>query len=318
MQAGEVTTERRFLVTGGLGFIGAWTLYHLARQGERAVCFDVGANSGRLDMLLLKDQQASIQFVQGDITSKAQVDAALENITHIIHLGALQVPSCKANPILGSAVNVTGTINLFEAAREKGIQHIAYASSIAVYGRADEYPCDLLPDDAPRIPHTLYGAYKICNEETARVYFEDHGITSTGLRPFTVYGVGRDQGLTSEPTKAMLAAAKGEHYSIPFGGKMQFQWGSDVARQFIQAALQPLDGAFVFNFNTAPVEVAEVAQMIMRIVPEVRIDVGTNKLPFPIGFTGDGIVKYFSEVFETPLEEGIRQTIEHFRTASIV
>lgn len=306
-------SERRFLVTGGLGFIGAWTLYHLALAGEHAVCFDLGTSSERLDMLLPRTQQSTVHFVRGDITSRPAIDAALEGITHIIHLGALQVPACRANPVLGSAVNVTGTMNIFEAARAAGIRHVTYASSIAVYGRADEYDDELLPDDAPRIPHTLYGVYKVCNEDAARVYFEEHGITSTGLRPYTVYGVGRDQGLTSEPTKAMLAAARGEDFTISFGGKMQFQWGSDVARQFIHAALHPLEGAFAFNYPTPLVEVSQVAAIIMQQAPGVKIGVGGNTLPFPKGFTGEAMRRHVSPIFETSLEEGIARTIEQFR-----
>lgn len=300
------------LVTGGLGFIGAWTLYHLVREGEEVVCFDLGDSHHRLDMLLTRDEQDAIRFIQGDVTDPTQIEGVMDGVDSVIHLSALQVPACRANPILGSQVNVTGTINVFEAARTHGISHVTYASSIAVYGRADEYPTAILPDDAPHLPHTLYGAYKVCNEKTAKVYYEDHGITSAALRPYTVFGVGRDQGLTSEPTKAMLAAARGEDYAISFGGAMQFQWGSDIARQFIAITRQPLDGAYVFNPGDAPVEVADVAAMIMRVKPGVTITTTENTLPFPPGLAGDATRQHYPDMPYTPLEEAVRQTIEHF------
>lgn len=300
------------LVTGGLGFIGAWTLYHLVQDGEDVICFDLDTSRHRLDMLLTRAEQSTIRFIQGDITDPAQVEAAMQGADAVIHFSALQVPACRANPILGSQVNVTGTVNVFEAALKHGIGHVTYASSIAVYGSADAYATPILPDDAPRLPQTLYGVYKVCNEDTARVYYADHGLTSAALRPYTVFGVGRDQGLTSEPTKAMLAAARGEDYAISFGGRMQFQWGSDIARQFITLTRQPRDGAFAFNPGDAPVAVAEVAAMMMQARPGVTIRTGEATLPFPPGLRGDSLREHFPDLPQTPLAEAVRQTIEHF------
>ena len=237
-----------YFVTGGMGCIGAWVLNHLVAQGKNAVCFDLSEDRHRLDWLMSRDQQGAITFVKGDLTDTEQVKAAIEthNITHVIHLAALQVPFCRANPVLGAQVNVTGTINIFEAARHSDIGHVAYASSMAVYGAPDEYPPGPIANDAPHNPHTLYGAYKVCNEQTAQVYFDDYGLSSTALRPYTVFGVGRDQGMTSEPTKAMWAAAKGDNYHINFSGKMQFHYASDIALQFIAAAEKTIGWRFCF------------------------------------------------------------------------
>ena len=238
-----------YLVTGGMGCIGAWALTHLQRSGKRAVNFDLSDDRHRINWLLSAEQQADISFVQGDLRDTEAVKAVFvqHDITHVIHLAALQVPFCRANPPLGAEVNVTGTVNVFEAARAQGIGHIAYASSIGVYGPPSDFPPGLIAHDAPKRPRTLYGAYKVCNEGTALVYFEENGISSTALRPYTVYGVGRDQGMTSEPTHALVAAVKGQPYQIGFSGTMQFQLASDVARQFILAAEQPLDGRLRFQ-----------------------------------------------------------------------
>lgn len=307
-------SEPTYLITGAMGCIGAWTLYHLVKAGKRAVSFDLSANRQRLDLLLTPEEQVQITFLHGDLTQYDEVKAALETqgITHIIHLAALQVPFCRANPVLGAQVNVTGTVNIFEAARHSGISHVTYASSIAVYGAPSAYPPGLIAHDAPKLPTTLYGVYKVANEGTAQIYYQDHNITSTALRPYTVYGLGRDQGLTSEPTKAMQAAAHGKDYHITFGGKMQFHFASDVARQFIIASEQPLDGAYAFNMGTPPVSVGEVAQMIMQIRPNVKITWDDKQLPFPEGFDDSALRSHFSEIAETPLLEGVRQTIEGF------
>ena len=167
-----------YLVTGGMGCIGAWTLYHLVRQGKRAVCFDLSDERHRLDLLLSRAEQEQITFVRGDLTDTAQVRTVFEmhEVSRVIHLGALQVPFCKANPPVGAQVNVTGTVNIFEAARHTGVNQVAFASSIAVYGPPDLYPPGPLAADAPVAPRTLYGVYKVANEQTAQVYWNDYGI----------------------------------------------------------------------------------------------------------------------------------------------
>jgi nucleoside-diphosphate-sugar epimerase len=297
-----------------MGCIGAWVLKHLAAQGKRVVAFDLSTDRHRLDWVMTHNEQTVITFVQGDLTDAAQVKEAFQahEVTHVVHLAALQVPFCRANPALGSQVNVTGTVNLFEAAREAGVRHMAYASSIAVYGPASEYPAGPVVHGAPHAPRTLYGVYKVANEGTARIYWQDHGISSLGLRPYTVYGVGRDQGMTSDPTKAMWAAVKGEPFEIGFGGVMQFQLASDVALQFIDAADQVREGAHVFNLGTPSVSVDEVIKLIHDIKPDAQITQKETHLPFPENFDDSALRAHVSHVYETPLAEGIRQTMEHF------
>lgn len=304
-----------YLVTGGMGCIGAWVIYHLLENDKAVVNFDQSTDTHRLDWLMSKDEQSAVNFVQGDLRDTAQVKAVVKDngITHIIHLAALQVPMCRANPVLGSQVNVVGTVNIFEAARENDINHITYASSIAVYGAAGDYPAGLIAHDAPKLPRTLYGAYKVANENTAKIYFNDYGISSTTMRPYTVYGVGRDQGLTSEPTKALVAIAKGESYQITFGGKMQFHLASDVARQFILASETPSGGALGFNMGQPPMAVTEFADIVEDIEPSANIEVDDKPLPFPEGFDDTELKAHFDTVYETPLADGITQTLEHIR-----
>ncbi len=304
-----------YLITGGMGCIGAWALYHLIESGKQVVNFDQSTDTHRLDWLMSAEEQEKITFVQGDLRDTNAVKAAFaeHNITHVIHLAALQVPMCRANPVLGAQVNVVGTVNVFEAARERELENIAYASSIAVYGPPSDYPPGLIAHDAPKTPRTLYGAYKVANESTAQIYFNDYGIASTALRPYTVYGVGRDQGMTSEPTKALVAAAKDEPYTINFGGQMQFHFASDVARQFILASEQSLGGAYGFNMGQQPEKVTEFVDIIKTIIPSSSVTVDEKDLPFPIGFDDTELKKNFDTVYETPLAEGIAQTIEHIK-----
>ena len=304
-----------YLVTGGMGCIGAWSLYHLQRAGKKAVNFDQSSDRHRVNWLLSAEEQADITFVQGDLRDTDAVKAvfAEHEITHVIHLAALQVPFCRANPVLGAQVNVVGTVNIFEAAREQAVNHVAFASSIGVYGPPSDFPPGLVSNDAPQHPHTLYGAYKACTEQTAKVYHYDYSISSTTLRPYTVYGVGRNQGMTSEPTKALVAAVKGQPYHVPFSGTMQFQLASDVARQFILAAEQPLDGAHGFNLGGKPATVGEFIDIACDILPDARIEVADNPLPFPEGFDDAALRDALGTVYNRPLTDGIAGTLRHIQ-----
>ncbi len=304
-----------YLVTGAMGCIGAWVLHHLVRQGKRAVSFDLSQDRHRLDLLLDPILQEAITFVRGDLTDPVQIVETMRDhsVTHIIHLAALQVPFCRANPVLGAQVNVVGTVNVFEAARQCDIKHLTYASSVAVYGPPAPGLEGRVIKEAPLTPATLYGVYKIANESTARVYWKDHGIGSTALRPYTVYGVGRDQGFTSGPTLAMLAAAAGRPYHISFNGPCQYHFASDIALQFIQAAEQPLDGAFVFNLGGEPVTSTRLIQIIQENCPQAQLTCSDAFLPFPAGLEDDALYRAFPYVFAIPLEEGVRQTIGQFR-----
>lgn len=302
------------LVTGGMGCIGAWVLYHLVEHNVKAISFDQSQDHTRLNLLLTPEEQTGITFVTGDLTQTGAVADlfAQQGITHIIHLAALQVPFCRANPVLGAQVNVVGTVNIFEAARHNNIKHVTYASSIAVYGSAEDYDEAVLSDQSATHPRTLYGVYKVANENTARIYWQDYQISSLGLRPYTVYGIGRDQGMTSAPTLAMQAAAQGQDYHIPFGGVMLMQYASDVARQFIAATQITGQGAQCLTLGTPAVSIAEVAQIIMELRPGVTITHDEVALPLPKDFAARDLYTVFPTVYETPLREGIAETIRMF------
>lgn len=302
------------LVTGGMGCIGAWVLYHLLEQNIKAINFDLSQDRSRLNLLLNPEQQEAITFVTGDLAQPGAVAdvVAQHNVTHIIHLAALQVPFCRANPVLGAQVNVVGTVNIFEAARHNNIKHVAYASSIAVFGAPEDYQEELVSDESALYPRTLYGVYKVANENTARIYWQDYQISSLGLRPYTVYGVGRDQGMTSAPTLAMKAAAQGQDYHIPFGGTMLMQYASDVAQQFIAASQITGQEARSLSLGTPAVSIAEVAQIIMELRPDVRITHDETALALPRDFKARDLYTVFPKVYETPLREGIAETMRMF------
>ena len=191
-------------------------------------------------------------------------------ITHVIHLAGLQLPFCAADPPLGATVNVVGTVNVFEAVRAAGQPAgLAFASSAAVYGNPAAHPAGLVADNSPLMPETFYGVYKAANEGTAKVYAAQHGIGSVALRPFIVYGLGRDQGMTSDPTKAMLAAAAGVPFRIKFSGSMLLTYAPDCARAFIASARAAAGSGEAISLNVPGqrIGVPALAGLIDEILP---------------------------------------------------
>src|SRR5438128_2497114 len=209
------------LVTGGFGCIGSWVVRALLAEGERPVIFDLGDDPWRMRMIAGPDVASRITIVRGDIADLAAIQRIVNDhgIRRIIHLAAWQVPLCRQDPPRGAAINVVGTANVFEVARASAgqIERVVYASSAAVFGAPSLYPPGPIADDAPARPATHYGVYKVANEETARVYWEEHRIPSSGFRPLTVYRPGRDFGLTADPTLAMKAAVLGRPFQIRWG-----------------------------------------------------------------------------------------------------
>jgi nucleoside-diphosphate-sugar epimerase len=312
-------TEERFLVTGALGCVGAWTVRELVREGTPVVGFDLGQNNRRIAQILEPDELDRLTLVQGDITDLAMLERVLDEhrITNVVHLAALQVPFCRADPPLGAAVNVVGTVNVFEAVRRSGsiAAPVVYAGSIGMYSPTDVDPVTgHLEEGAEAHPGNHYGVYKRANEGTARIYWADSGVPSVGLRPMTVYGVGRDQGMTSSPTVAIAAAVLGRPFEISFGGATLFQYAEDVAKTLLLASRSEPVGARVFNLGGDAVAIADWVAAIEAAVPESAgsISVAPTELPFPSAIAHESLAA-LGPIPVTPYRDGIAATAAVYR-----
>jgi nucleoside-diphosphate-sugar epimerase len=307
--------SENYFITGAQGCIGSWIVKALVERGDTPVVFDRSDDTRRLSAILNADDLARVCFELGDITDGRRVLAALESsqAQKIIHLAGLQVPACKSDPVQGALVNVLGTLNCFEAGRAIGVNQVVYASSAAVYGmNEDNVPLD---ETAVCEPTTHYGVFKRTNEGNARVYFLDHGLSSIGLRPLTVYGVNRDAGLTSDPTKAMKAAVLGRPFHIRFSGATDFQYVADTAAAFIACADNTDEGARVFNLHGETVPVERIASFINQQSAESQrelITFGGPPIPIAAAMNDAAIRRVIGNLPSTPLESGVRETMEKF------
>ncbi len=312
-------SSESFLVTGGTGCIGAWVVRTLVREAVPVTVITAHRRLDRLRLILADDELARVSLVEADITDLDALETAAREAraNRIIHLAGMQLPLCAADPLEGARVNVTGTTAVFEAAHRLGIGPVVYASSAAVYGPASHYPQPIVTDDDPLEPTSHYGVYKVANEQAARVWWANERVASIGLRPHSAYGPGRDQGVTSKPTVAMIAAAAGRPYRIGFSGRYQLQFADDVAQAFVRAARLPADGAAVYNIGGSLFGIDEIIATIERVSPASAgtITADDATMPFPVGFDGSALQTRIGTIAETPLEDGVRQTIERYRAA---
>lgn len=307
-----------FLVTGALGCLGAWIVSRLVRGRTKVIAFDAHGDPRRLRLLLDEAALARVEFVQGDIADAEQLDATIDRhgVTHIIHLAALLHPQFKSDPRRGMSVNALGGVNVFEAAarRLQQVQRVVYASSIGVYG-PDDASDGVVRHDAVGHPTTLYGVYKQAEEGMARVYFQDTGLSSIGLRPATVFGVGRDTGLSAGPTEAVLAAARGRPFHIGYGGRSHLHYADDVARIFIACARSGFRGAEVFNMRGSVATMDEIVATIEAVVPQARglITFDPVQRSLPQDFDDSALQAVIGAVPRTSLAHAVAETYAIFQ-----
>jgi len=304
----------RILVTGAQGCIGAWTVKALLDRGLDVLSYDLDPELRRLSLIAPKEQMARVAVETGRIEDTARVKALVkdEQITHIVHLAARLMPFCQAQPVEGAMVNIIGTLNVFEAARDAGRPvRVVYASSSAVWGPEEAYGSGKLTESDPLKPSTQYGVFKQANEGNARAFYLTNGISSIGLRPWTVFGVGRDAGLTADPTLAMKSLVLGQPFQIRLTGHMDLQYVVDVAEAFVRCALSPLEGAHVFNLEGTVITIEDFIQQLEALWPGAARLITAHGPQVPVAYRMDGseLRNHVPGIPQTPLPVALEKTL---------
>lgn len=173
----------QMLVTGGAGFIGSHLVAGLVEEGHRVRVLD-NLSSGKLKNL--SEVIADIEFLEGDLRNQSSVDQALQGVETVFHQAAfVSVPRSIEDPSTCFEVNTSGTHNLLESAREKGVNRLVLASSSAVYGDQDKMP---LKENLLGTPQSPYAASKRVTEIYGKLYTEIYGLDVVSLRYFNVFG----------------------------------------------------------------------------------------------------------------------------------
>jgi nucleoside-diphosphate-sugar epimerase len=176
-----------YLITGGGGFIGSNIVETLLKSGARVRILDNFSTGKRDNILPFKDR---IEIVEGDVRSFHIVRDAVDGIDYVLHQAALpSVPRSIKDPITTDEVNVTGTLNILQAARDAGVRRLVFASSSSVYG-----DLEVLPKTEEMLPKPLspYAVSKLAGEKYCGVFTQIYGLETVALRYFNVFGPRQD------------------------------------------------------------------------------------------------------------------------------
>ena len=179
----------RFLVTGAAGFIGSNLCEAILKMGYEVTGLDNFSNGRRENIEELK-AYGNFKFIEGDISDEQTCLDASEGIDYILNEAAWgSVPRSMKMPLTYNRNNVTGTVNIFEAALKKGVKRVVYASSSSVYGDSPVLPKVEGGEGRPISPYALT---KKMDEEYADLYYRVFGLETVGLRYFNVFGRRQD------------------------------------------------------------------------------------------------------------------------------
>lgn len=185
----EFSKDSLFLVTGGAGFIGSNLCEVLLNKGYKVRCLDDLSN-GKQSNVDLFTNDPNYTFIKGDIRDLETCMKACDGVDHVLHQAAWgSVPRSVEMPLLYEEINIRGTLNMMEAARQKGVKKFVYASSSSVYGDEPN-----LPKQEGREGNLLspYAITKMVDEEYGKIYSTLYGLETYGLRYFNVFGKRQD------------------------------------------------------------------------------------------------------------------------------
>lgn len=254
--AGTAANPGLVVVTGGAGFIGSHTVDRLIEAGCRVVVLDDFSTGKRENLAQWKGDDRveilEVNIADGIFAALTPVTARLGPVSRIVHLAAqVSVVHSIANPLDDVRVNYGGTVQVMEYARAMGVTKVVFASSAAVYGDVTEFP---VTEDTPKAPVSPYGIDKLGSEKFLYYYSAVHGVATTALRFFNVYGPRQDP---SSPYSGVISifadrAIAGSPLTI-FGDGEQtrdFVYVGDVSRAVAGACLSDEGDGAVVNIGT--------------------------------------------------------------------
>jgi UDP-glucuronate 4-epimerase len=313
----------KVLVTGGAGFIGSHTVEALLRRGDEVVCLD-NFNDYYDPARKRRNLEAAVQnpacrVYEADIRDRAALEDvfAAERVDRVVHLAAMAgvLPSIKS-PALYEEVNVRGTLNLLDLARQFRHDHFVFASSSSVYGSNTKVPFEETdPVDRPISP---YAATKRAAELLAYSYSHLHGFSCAALRLFTVYGPrGRPD---MAPYRFTQSIAEGRPLKMFGDGstRRDYTYIDDIVSGILSALDRPL-GYEIFNLgNSTPVElrrfITVVEEAVGRKAVIERMDLQPGDVPVTYAST-EKARRLLSYNPQTSIEEGMRRFVDWYRDA---
>lgn len=258
------------LVTGGAGFIGSHLVDALLARGAAVRVLDNLATGSRANLAAAR---AGIELMEADIRHPEACRAAVEGCRYVFHQAALgSVPRSVEDPATSLAVNVQGSVQVFDAARRAGVERMIYASSSSVYGDSDDLPKIEGREGRPLSP---YAASKAMTEQLADVFARTYSMSFVGLRYFNVYGPRQDpEGPYAAVVPRFFAACLAGRAPVIYGDGEQsrdFTFVADAVAANLLAAGAHLTGATVVNVAGAQrTTIRELARAVGETLGSVR------------------------------------------------
>jgi UDP-glucose 4-epimerase len=308
------------LVTGGAGFIGSHIIEHLLKRGYETVCLDnfdptYDVNSKKRNIAPFLENE-NFKLVKGDVRDRELLNGTLIDIEYIFHEAALvSVVESMKNPVKTIEINTIGTLNILDAALFGNVKKVIIASSAAIYGDAPELPKKegMIP-----FPKSMYAISKLDCEYAGRIYFEEHGLKTTSLRYFNVYGPGQDP---TSPYAAAIPifirkALKNEKILI-YGDGMQtrdFIFVDDIVHAN-ELVMSKGDGKIFNVANGVATSINEIAEEIIRQTCSkstvMNAEERSGDIKHSLADTSE--IRKLGFKSRHTINEGMKKTIEWFR-----
>lgn len=304
------------LIVGGAGFIGAYVVQGLLRQGHRAVVLDADLSKNTIHKLLPAEELAAVDLLPGDVTDLAQLIRVIreKQIDSIVHLAAWQIPGSHANPTKAILVNGEGFNNTLEAMASLGLRRLVWTSSNAVFGSPKSHSVECLPNDEYHKPNTVYGALKSLNEYMAEHFFKHRGVDSIGFRFSLVYGYGRMRGASTFASEMIEKAALGQPCVVDNGdARVDWFYVVDAAQLILDALQAPTPPARVYNTRSDLRTVREAAQFLSTQLPNVQLTVKPGSIDANWNLDPSALATDLGFRPRYSLEDGLRDTVARVR-----
>ncbi len=307
------------LVTGGAGFIGSHLVERLLADGARVRVFDNFSAGTRANLPFAAKFRRRLEVIRGDIRNRGAVERAARGARVIYHQAAMRsVPRSVKDPLGANENNVTGTLNVLEAARRCRISRVVYASSSSVYGARPDLP---KREEQPPAPISPYAVSKTAGEQYAAVWTLLYGVETVGLRYFNVFGPRQDpkSEYAAVIPRFILWGLKGRPLEVHGDGTQSrdFTYIDNVVEANLLAAGAPEAGGEVFNVGCgARVSlleiVAKLEAILGRRLPLKHAPLRAGDVPHTLADIGKAkrLLGYSPLV---DFDEGFRRTVEYFK-----
>lgn len=300
----------KILITGVAGFIGSNLAERLLSEGYQVFGID------NLAYGLRENIPKSVEFHQLDIRQK-EIFPLFKGVDMVFHLAAKNcIADCQADPVETAEINVSGTVNVFEASRRAGVRKVIYAESSALYEGSSIYPT---PESEVK-PESFYALSKLASMYFASAYEKFYGLKFTALRYFCVYGPVQDYRRTIPPVMSafIIKLLKGERPIIYGTGQKRrdFVYVDDVNDFHLICIRDDQTNGKTFNIGSeVNYSVHEILEMISKMLRVTPNPIHKDDLPGEAQLTLADITQAKSLGWnpKTPLEKGLEKAIEYIR-----